>query len=160
MTKKLNLERFKKSQAGLIEFAMLIEQADPPSAKRIIEGATEQDPEFVYQVMRKVVFFEELLYLDETIISEILSKASPKILACALKEAPQEFKQKLTSFLGFRELRKLMQEEEELGDVVNKKLILGAQRQILKIARDLEANNKFSFEAPDCPRLNSRKKRA
>lgn len=144
---------------GTIDFAVLIEQADPNQREKIIEQAEEQDSEFIYKVMKKVVFFEELVFLDEGILAEILSKTSAKVLAYALNGSSDEFRKKILSFVGHKELKHFQDEEEKLGRALSAPLILGGQRQILKLARTLEAQNKFVFELSSCPRFKQKKKR-
>jgi flagellar motor switch protein FliG len=158
LRKKLNLSRFKRSTQGLIEFAILIEQADPSQRDRIISQADEQDPELLYKAMRKVVFFEELIYLEETMVAEILAKTSAKVLAYALQGTPPEFREKMLAQIGYRE-KKLFQDEAERLDTVPPTLVAGAQKQIIKSARLMEAQGKFAFELADCPRFRQKKKR-
>lgn len=157
--KKLNLERFKKSSHGLIEFATLIEQADANQRDRIIEQAKAQDEEFVFNVMKRVVYFEELAYLDEAILAELLSKVSPKVLAFALAEMPEDFKQKMLRNLGIRDRRTYEDESERLTEGFHKGFMIGAQKAVLKAARRLEAENKFVFEVLNSPRLKRKKSR-
>ncbi len=158
--KKLNLSRFKRSMQGLIDFAMLIEQADPANRVRILEQAEAQDADFVFKVMRKVVFFEELIYLDETIQAEIFAKTSSKVLAYSLIGTPAELRTSVLKQMGHRERKLLQDEEEKMGATPPSSLALGAQKQILKTARQLEAQNKFVFELSACPRFKLKRKRA
>lgn len=158
-TPKLNLSRFKRSMQGIIDFAILLEQADPAQRAKIIEQAEAQDSEFLYKVMKKVVFFEELVHLDDGILAEILSKTSAKVLAFCLQETEPAFRDKLLKMVGHRELRQFRDEEERMGGKINPALILGAQKQVLKTARTLEAQNKFVFELSSCPRFNVKKRR-
>lgn len=160
LQKRLNLSRFKKSMQGLIEFATLIEQADPSHREKIIAQAEAQDPDLLYKAMRKVVFFEELTHMEETIVAEVLSKISPKVMAYALKGMPEEFRSFMLKQVGFREKKMFQEEEERMGPTVGQALIVGAQRQILKQARQMEAQNKFNFELTSCPRFGQRKKKA
>lgn len=154
------LNRFKNSDQGLIEFATLVEQAEPARRDMILQAAEKEDARFLATAMRRVVYYEELIYLDETIMAEILSKVSPKILAYSLRGMPQEFREKLSKGLGHRETKMLRDEEEQMKPDTGDALVLGARRQILKIARTLEAQQKFVFEATDCPRLNAKRKKA
>lgn len=158
LLKKINLTRFKKSMQGLIDFATLLEQAEPSHRQKIMTQAEAQDKDFLHKAMRKVVFFDELVFIDETIIAEILSKTSPKLLAYALKGMPEEFRSLLLKQIGYRELRLFKDEEDKMGDSVNPSLVLGAQRQILKMARQMESQNKFVFELSSCPRFKLKKK--
>jgi len=153
------LKRFKKGQQGLKEFATLLEQADKAHRDMILEKARAEDARFVEDAMRKVVFFEELMYIEETILAELLSKCSPKLLAYAVHGLGEEFKNVVLSQIGFRERRLIDDEDERMGGKTPEGLILGARKQILKIARDLEAKAVFSFELSDCPRFKEAKER-
>lgn len=154
--KKLNLERFKKSSQGLIEFATLIEQSDPRSQNRILEQAKRQDEEFMYHVMKRVVYFSEIVYLDEAILAELLSKVSPKVLAFALVGTKAEFREKMLRNLSLRDRRTFEDESEKMGASPNTDFATGARKQILKAARRLEADNKFVFEVTNAPRLKKK----
>lgn len=154
--KKLNLARFKKSSQGVIEFATLLEQADPSSQVAILKQAKSQDEEFIYHVMKRVVYFEELIYLDEAVLAELLSKVSPKILAYALFDTTPEFRDKMLRNLSLRDRRTFQDEEERMGTSFSKGFMRGARKQILKSARKLEAENKFVFEVTSAPRLQKK----
>lgn len=149
----LQLERFKRSSEGLVEFAKLLEQATPKVREAILDKARQQDEKFVENALRKTVFFEELVYLDEGVLAEILGEAPPKVLAYALHGMPPEFRETMMKFIGHRRVREMKDEEEKLGDSPAIGLVLGARRQILKIARVQEAKDKFVFELLDCPRF-------
>jgi len=157
--KRLNLDRFKKSGQGLVEFATLIEQADPKQAETILEAARSVDPEFVHQALRKIVYFEEIIHIDENILAEILSQTSPKLLAFALYDKEESFQQHILRHLSLTDRRAVLDETEKMGKV-SKPFIIGAQKHILRIGRELEAKGVLIFEAVDCPRLNPKKKKA
>lgn len=145
--------RFKKTRAGLVEFAKILEQAPPRLRQRIISDVGKSDPVFMRDALKKVVYFEELVYLDETITSEILSHVNERVLAYAFTGMDQDFTDKISSLLGYGKQRKLKDEQESLTRRPSENMILGARMQILKIARDLEMKNKFVFELSDCPRF-------
>jgi flagellar motor switch protein FliG len=153
------LSRFKHNDQGMIEFATLVEQADPPHREMILKAAEDEDPRFLATAMRRVVYFEELIYVDEMILAEILSKVSPKVLAYALRGTAEDFRQILLKTLGYRELKVTRDEEEQIRQDTPEALVLGARRQILKIARTLEAQQKFVFEVLECPRLARKRKK-
>ena len=79
---KLNLARFKKSTEGHIEFARLLEQAAPRMRESILTRARQQDDEFVETVLRRTVFFEELIFLDEA--TSALDSESERFIQVAL----------------------------------------------------------------------------
>lgn len=145
---------------GLIDFAVLLEQADPVHREKLMAMASEQDVEFLFRVMRKTVFFEELVYVDEAILAEILANVSPKILAYALVGMEEPFRKKMLETLGYRSVKLVQDEEERLGTEPSPAFAMGARREILKIARALEAQNRFIFELNDCPRFKMKKAKA
>lgn len=151
-----DLERFKKTLAGTIEFASLIEQASQKNRERIIAEINELDPGFMRSVMKRVVFFEELVYLDEGIVAEILGRVSPKLLAFALAGMPEDFQKKILNHLSYRSMKETLDEQDKLSKKPSEQLIHGARSQVLRIARELEAKNKFVFELADCPRFKEK----
>lgn len=159
VVKLRDLERFKKTRAGLIEFACLVEQAAPKAREKIIEQVSQLDPTFLRMALRKVVYFEELIYLEDACVAEILSHVSPKILAFSIHGMEPEFAQKLLGYLGYRQMRQAQDEQEKMGKNPHDSMVLGARIQILKIARELEAKNKFVFELLDCPRFQKSEKK-
>lgn len=154
VVKQRDLTRFKKTQQGLIEFACILEQAPPKTRDKIIQEVGELDPMFLAAALRKVVYFEEITLLDEAALAEILSHVSPKILAFALEGSEEEFSKKILETLSFRTMKQVMDEREKMGKS-SPSMVFGAQVQILKIARELEAKNKIVFELLDCPRFRA-----
>jgi len=153
--KQRDLERFKKTRAGLIEFACILEQASPKVRDKIITEVGSLDPSFLRAALKKVVYFEEIIYLDESILAELLSHISPKMLAYSISEMSPEFSKVILESLDFRKMRQVQEEQEKMGSP-SKGLVFGSQIQILKIARELEEKDKFVFELVDCPRFKAR----
>ncbi len=156
--RKPNISRFKKTMQGMIEFAALIEQSDPRQREAILKEVEKEDSDFLATVMKKVVLFEELTVLDEAVLAEILSKVSPKILAFALSGMPEEFRKEILRHLGHRGTKQFVDEEGLLNSAPEQAFVLGARKQVLKIARQLEAQNKFVLEVPANVRMERRKK--
>lgn len=157
MRKKQDLDRFKKTMRGLIDFAILIEQASPKIRDRIISDTERDDKVFLSKVLRRVVYFEEMVYVDPNIISEIISRTTPRVVAYATFGMPPHEVNFFTRLMGIREFHEFKDELERMPNGVPRDFVLGAQRSLLKLARDLEAQNKFTFECPGCPR-NMKKK--
>ena len=157
--KKLDLSRFKKTMAGLIEFATLLEQASTVRRKKITEAVGAVDRPFIRKALRKVVYFEELEYLDEGILSEILSKISPTVLAYSLRGMSEGFKKHVLRHLSYRGMLDVKEEEAKLLANASQAFIEGARVQVLKIARQLEKQNRFVLELADCPRFKEGKKK-
>lgn len=152
--KQRDLQRFKKTRAGLIEFACIIEKASPKVRDQIITEVGNLDPSFLKTVLKKVVYFDEIIYLDEAALAEILSYVSPKLLAFAISGMTPEFCKVIFDTVDFRKMRQIQDEQEKSGSP-SAALVLGSQVQILKIARELEAKDKIIFELLDCPRFKN-----
>ena len=138
---------------------MLIEQSDPKQRERILADVQSQDPEFLHDAMRRVVFFEELVFVEEGVLAEILSQVSPKVLAYAMQGVEEMFRNQLVKMMGHVKQRQIRDEEELMSDDLSEQFINGARKQVLKIARQLEAKDKFTFEVPDAPRFLPRSKK-
>lgn len=157
--KREDLSRFKKTMQGIIEFATLLEQATPKRRARILKEIEVIDPDFMHTVLRKVVYFEEFEYLNETILAEILSKVTPNLLACALRGMPDKFKKHVLDQLSYPEMKAVIDEEDKILKTASFAFIEGGRRHILKIARGMEKKNRFVFELPDCPRFKEYRKK-
>jgi len=144
----------------MIEFATLLEQADPKNSEAILNAAMAEDPDFTQEALRKVVYFEEIIHLDETILAELLGKVSPKLLAFALHDRDENFRKKIIYHLSLSDRRAMLDEEDKMGTKIGRAFVLGAQKHILKFGRELEAKGVFSFEVLGCPRLAHKKKKA
>ena len=155
--KPLDLTRFKRTNSGLIEFACLIEQAGPRRRDLIIKRVLFEDPDFLKKAMKKVVYFEELHLVDEAVLAELLDKLSSKTLAYALKGSGKDFRKFILDHLPYPKMKAVLDEEKSMLENSSPTFIKGAQKSILKIARDMEAQGKFIFEVLDCPRFRTKK---
>ncbi len=155
--KKQDLDRFKKTMRGLIDFATLLEQAAPTMRERILHDVEKEDRVFLAKVLRRVVYFDELIYVDPNIISEIISRTTPRIIAFATFGMPPHHIAFFTRLMGIRETHEFREELEKMPHGIPRDFVLGAQKSMLKLARELEAQNKFTFECPGCPRLMKKK---
>jgi flagellar motor switch protein FliG len=151
-TRHYDLQRFKKSWNGMKELATFLEQTSAVRREEILTQLEYEDPEFFREIMRRVVFFEELIYLESGILMQILNGVSRRVLAQALADTPKEFRDAILGYLPFAAVREI-QDEEERGGPLAKGTILAAQRRVLKCARDIEEENGVPLEVLDCPRL-------
>lgn len=150
---QLDIHRFKQCYGGERQLAEILEQLLPKKRESFLQQLQKQDPNFHDSVMRKMVLFEELIYVEEGTLAEILSATPMKVLAYALKEIAGAIRETVLKVVGYRELRKLQDETEKMGQNVPLWLVLGAQKQVLKIARSLEKAEKIRLEVEKSPRL-------
>lgn len=153
--KQLDIHRFKQRYGGEKQLAEILEQLLPKKREFFLQQLCKQDSCYHDLVIRKMVLFEDLIYLDEGTLAEILSTIPMKVLAYALKEVNGggSIRETVLKRLGYRELRQLQDETEKTGPNVSLWLVVGAQRQILKIARQLEKAEKIQLQIENSPRL-------
>ena len=147
------LVRF-RGTSGVLQFARLVEQASPKRRKVLLSIIEKDDPEFYTSVMKKVVAFDQLDHMDESTLEQIIMKTSPKTLAFALNDMPENFRSQLLGYFDRKERRMFKDEEDQLPRLLNG-LSLGARKKILKIARKLEAEDKIVFEVDEIAPMNS-----
>ena len=107
--------------------------------------------------MKKVVYFEELHLVEEAVLAELLTKTSPKTLAYAIKSMSKEFCKILLDHLPYPKMKAVLEEQKSMLEHSSPTFIIGAQRTILRMARQLEAEGTFIFELLDCPRFRAKK---
>lgn len=155
MGSEIDLSRYTRNCEGVRNFAMLIEQASQNRRAMLINQLRTIDRKFLVQVLRKVVYFEEIIYFEEGVLAEIVAATPAITLAYALRGMPEEFRKKMGSLVGFRQRRQMLDEEEKIAEKPLTILVEGARRQLLKIARHLEDKDNFVFQLDDCPRFRT-----
>jgi flagellar motor switch protein FliG len=90
--------------------------------------------------------FEDLLGVPEAGIRELLGQLDKKVLALALRGASEELKNLVFKSMSSRAVDMLKEDMEVLG-AVRAKDVNQAQREIVEVARRLEAEGKLVLSA-------------
>jgi flagellar motor switch protein FliG len=97
--------------------------------------------------IRNLMFtFEDLLGVPEAGIRELLGQLDKKTLALALRGATEELKNLIFKSMSSRAVDMLKEDMEVLG-AVRSKDVHAAQREIVEVARRLEAEGKLVLSA-------------
>lgn len=135
------LARYKKNSASMMELVKLIEESADPKRTNLLNMVLKEDPEFGAKIEARLFDYIKLKALDESLIAEIVSAGTPKILALSLHAETDENFVKLvekclgSSFSAYRE------EKESLSEAPpNEGQIQSAQRKLVSEARKLEAD--------------------
>lgn len=132
----------RKSYSGFKGVADLLNRLDAIAAKSILEQIEKDDPQLAINIRNLMFTFEDLVTVPAASIRELISQVDKKQLALALKGANPELKAHLFKALSSRAIEMLQEDMEVLGPVRARE-VMGAQQEILVLARKLEGEGKL-----------------
>jgi flagellar motor switch protein FliG len=132
----------RKSYSGFKGVADLLNRLDALAARAILERIEKDDPQLAINIRNLMFTFEDLVTVPAASIRELISQVDKKQLAIALKGANAELKAHLFKALSSRAIEMLQEDMEVLGPVRVRE-VMGAQQEILVLARKLEADGKL-----------------
>jgi flagellar motor switch protein FliG len=130
------------NQIGGVEpIADMLNLMDNNNEKNIMSRVEEKDPELAEEIRKLMFVFEDLVYVDDKGIQNLLKEVDNQKLVIALKTAPEEIKIKLFKNMSNRAATLLKEDLEALGPT---KLsdVEKAQAEIVMKAKELEAQGK------------------
>jgi len=139
-------EQSRRAYAGFKGAADLLNQIEPVSSKGILETIEKEDPTMALAIRNLMFTFEDLLGVPETGIRELLGQLDKKTLALSLRGASEELKNLIFKSMSSRAVDMLKEDMEVLGPVRSKD-VNQAQREIVEVARRLEAEGKLVLSA-------------
>ncbi len=139
-------EQSRRAYAGFKGAADMLNQLDPKASKGILETIEKDDPKMALAIRNLMFTFEDLLGVPEAGIRELLGHLDKKALAMALRGATEELKSLIFKCMSSRAVEMLKEDMEVLG-AVRSKDVNHAQREIVDVARKLEAEGKLALDA-------------
>jgi len=139
-------EQSRRAYAGFKGAAELLNQLDPITSKGILETIEKDDPKMSLAIRNLMFTFEDLLGVPEVGIRELLGQLDKKTLAMSLRGASEELKTLVFKSMSSRAVDMLKEDMEILG-AVRAKDVNHAQREIVDVARRLEAEGKLVLSA-------------
>lgn len=133
------LARYKKNSASMMELVKLIEESAEPKKSNLMNMVIKEDPEFGEKIQRRLFDYDKLKALDESLIAEMVSVGTPKILAIALYgEENTDFIAIIEKCIGNRFAA--FREEKELLEATppNEGQIASARTKLVSETRKLE----------------------
>jgi flagellar motor switch protein FliG len=126
---------------GVEPIADMLNMMDKNSEKNVMARVEEKDPELAEEIRKLMFVFEDLTFVDDKGIQELLKGVDNQKLTIALKTAPEEVKAKLFNNMSNRASTLLKEDLEALGPT---KLsdVEKAQQEIVQQVKDLEAKGK------------------
>ncbi len=130
------------NQLGGVEpIADMLNLMDKNSEKNIMSRVEEKDPELAEEIRKLMFVFEDLTFVDDKGIQNLLKDVDNQKLVIALKTAPEEVKAKLFKNMSNRAANMLKEDLDALGPT---KLsdVEKAQSEIVQKCKDLESQGK------------------
>ncbi len=142
-TELSNLGSIDTNQIGGVEtVAEVFNLMDKASEKNIISRVEDKDPELAEEIRKLMFVFDDLVYVDDRGIQNIIKEIDGQKLVIALKTANEEIKNKFFKNMSNRAATIVMEDLEALGPT---KLsdVEKAQVEILQKCKDLESQGKL-----------------
>jgi flagellar motor switch protein FliG len=130
------------NQLGGVEpIADMLNLMDKNTEKNIMSRVEEKDPELAEEIRKLMFTFEDLIYVDDRGIQNLLREVDNGKLVVAMKTAPDEIKQKLFKNMSNRAATLLREDLDTLGPT---KLsdVEKAQNEMVQKCKELEAQGK------------------
>ncbi len=130
------------NQLGGVEpIADMLNLMDKNTEKNIMSRVEEKDPELAEEIRKLMFTFEDLMYVDDKGIQNLLREVDNVKLVIAMKTAPDEIKQKLFKNMSNRAATLLKEDLEALGPT---KLsdVEKAQGEMVQKTKELESQGK------------------
>lgn len=126
---------------GIEPIADMLNLMDKNSEKNIMARVEEKDPELAEEIRKLMFVFEDMVYVDDRGVQELLKIVDNQKLVIALKTAPDEVKSKLFKNMSNRAATLLREDLEAMGPTKISD-VEKAQQEIVQQLKDLEAKGK------------------
>ncbi len=130
------------NQLGGVEpIADMLNLMDKNSERNIMSRVEEKDPELAEEIRKLMFVFEDLVFVDDKGIQQLLKDVDQQKLVIALKTAPEEVRTKLFKNMSNRAATLLQEDLDAMGPT---KLsdVEKAQAEIVQKCKELEASGK------------------
>jgi flagellar motor switch protein FliG len=126
-----------KSAGGVKSLAAILNHADRPTERNVLDSLTGADQELAEEVRRMLFVFEDIVKLDERALQQVLREADQKDLVLALRGVPEAVKEVVLANMSERGAAMLV-EEMEIQQPQRKRDVDEAQGRIVGVVRRLE----------------------
>lgn len=127
---------------GVPPIADMLNLMDKSSEKTIMGRVEEKDPELAEEIRKLMFVFEDIVFVDERGIQELLKVVDQQKLTIAMKTAPEEVKTKFFKNMSSRAAGLLKEDLDALGPTKVSD-VEKAQQDIIQQVKDLESKGKL-----------------
>lgn len=126
---------------GIEPIADMLNLMDKSSEKNIMARVEEKDPELAEEIRKLMFVFEDVIFVDDRGIQELLKIVDNLKLVTALKTAPEDVRTKLFKNMSNRAATLLKEDLDAMGPTKVSD-VEKAQQEIVQQIKDLEAKGK------------------
>jgi flagellar motor switch protein FliG len=126
---------------GIEPIADMLNLMDKNSEKNIMARVEEKDPELAEEIRKLMFVFEDVIFVDDRGIQELLKIVDNQKLVIALKTAPDDVKTKLFKNMSNRAATLLREDLDAMGPTKISD-VEKAQQEIVQQLKDLESKGK------------------
>lgn len=129
---------------GVQPIAEMFNVMDKNSEQNIMSRVEEKDPILANEIRRLMFVFEDIIYIDDRGMQQLLKEVDNAKLTLALKTAPDEIKEKIFRNLSKRASDMLKDDLASMGPV-RLSDVEAAQQEIINTAKRLESEGKIAI---------------
>jgi len=133
-----------KKVGGITAVAEILNAVDRATEEEVLSEIEEESAQMAEDIRNLMFVFEDIKGLDDRAIRELLKEVSNEELTQALKGASDELKEKFFKNLSERAAT-MIQEDLEIMGPVRLAEVEGAQQNVVKTVRRLEAEGKIAI---------------
>lgn len=130
-----------KKIGGVGALADMLNEVDKETEDNVLSAIEEERAGIADEVRQLMFIFEDLLKVDDRGMREILKQVESQQLSIALKTASEEMREKIFGNLSSRAGEMLREDMEVMGPVKLSE-VEAAQQNLIRVARELEAEGK------------------
>ncbi len=127
---------------GVQPIADMLNIMDKTTEQNIMARVEEKDPQLAEEIRKLMFVFEDIIFIDERGMQQLLKEIANDKLVIALKTAPDEIKEKIFRNMSKRAGQLLKDDLEALGPV-RLSDVEAAQQEIVNVAKRLETEGKI-----------------
>lgn len=109
-----------RQRGGVRGLAKVLNSSDKETERAILEDLSQTDPNLAKEVRSLMFVFDDIVTLDDRAIQRVLADVDTQTLAVALKGAPDDLSDRITSNMSQRARDLLLEEIDLLGPVPRK----------------------------------------
>jgi len=140
-------QQFEKA-GGVDSVAEILNVVGRVSERKILENLSEQDPDLVEEIRRRMFVFEDIAKFSDRDIQTVLKNVESSQWAMALKGVSEELRDKILKNMSKRASAMLAEEMEYLGPV-RQSNVEQTQQQIVDVIRRLEDAGEITLHADE-----------
>ena len=133
-----------KKVGGITAVAEILNAVDRATEEEVLSEIEEESAQMAEDIRNLMFVFEDIKGLDDRAIRELLKEVSNEELTQALKGASEELREKFFKNLSERAAT-MIQEDLEIMGPIRLAEVEGAQQNVVKTVRRLEAEGKIAI---------------